>query len=93
MTLELIVRLFLQGVYNLDSLFEFSSAPESQSVEESWSQMDSSGLVNKIVTDKSRGTFLMTIGRNMESDTNLAVTLAKHLTLTKNTAHHLKVIL
>ena len=91
MTFGLIVRLFLQGVYNLDSLFEFSSKPESQSVEESWSQMDSSGLVNKIVTNKSRGTFLMTIGRNMESDTHLAVTLARHLAWT-NKAHHLKVI-
>ena len=83
------MRLFFQGVYNLDSLFEFSRKPESQSLEESWSEMDS-GLVNQIVTNKSRGTFLMTIGRNMESDTHLALTLAKHLL--PHTAHHLKVI-
>ena len=83
-----IILLLFQGVYNLDSLFEFSREAESQTVEESWSELDS-GLVHRIVTNKARGDFLLTIGRNMETDTSLALTLAKHLRT--NTAHHLKV--
>ena len=57
-------------------------------MEESWSELDS-GLVHRIVTNKARGDFLLTIGRNMETDPSLALTLAKHLRT--NTAHHLKV--
>ena len=57
-------------------------------MEESWSELDS-GLVHRIVTNKARGDFLLTIGRNLETDTSLALTLAKHLRT--NTEHHLKV--
>ena len=53
-------------MYNLDSVMEFSRAPESQSVEESWNEMDS-GLVHRLAASGARGDFLMTIGRNLEA--------------------------
>lgn len=77
-----------QGVYNLDSISSFSEEVNSQDVEESWVDIDS-GMVHKIVENKRRGDFILTVGRNNPDDTLLALTLMKHLK--GYASHHMKI--
>ena len=66
----------------------YSEEENSQTIEDTWSIVDS-GMVHKIVSNKSKGDFIMTIGRNITADTTLGIILAKYLK--GYSSHHFKV--
>ena len=81
-------NLYCQGVYNLNSVMGFSRQPASQNIEPGWEENDPQ-LVETIEKNGNRGDFIMTMGRNLEDETQLAQTFAKHLN--GQNVHHLKV--
>ena len=82
------LSLYSQGVYNLNSLMGFSRQPASQNIEPAWVENDPH-LVERIEKNGNRGDFIMTMGRNIVDETQLAQTFAKHLH--GQNVHHLKV--
>ena len=72
----------------MDSVLAYSEEENSQTIEETWNIVDS-GMVHKIVANKNRGDFIMSIGRNISEDTNLGIILAKYLK--GYSSHHFKV--
>ena len=72
----------------MDSVLAYSEEEDSQTIEDTWNIVDN-GMVHKIVANKNRGDFIMTIGRNISEDTTLGIKLAKYLK--GYSSHHFKV--
>ena len=76
------------GIYNLDTLLNYSERHGSQDIPETWRNLDPD-FARDFEGNGRKGDFILTVGRNVEGDTKLAGLFQKHLK--GYTSHHLKI--